>query len=94
MKLLKTSALFLILAVAFTACSPYATTGVSGGVSVGTGYYGPRPYYRPYAYRPYYRPRTVVVPQRRVIVRPHPGYRNGFKNGYRRGYWRGRGGRW
>lgn len=87
MKFLKTSALLLILAVAFTACSPYATTGVRGGVSVGTGFYGPRPYYRPY-----YRPPVVVVPQRRAVVRPHPGYRGGFKNGYPRGFRRGRGG--
>lgn len=91
MKILKTSALLLILALAFGACSPYPTTGVRAGVSVGPGFYGPRPYYRPY--RPFYRPPVVVVPQRRVIVRPHPGYRGGFNPGYRRG-WRGRGGRW
>lgn len=94
MKFLKISALFLVLAVAFTACTPYATTGVGVGVGVGRGFYGPRPYsYGPYGYRPFYRS-PVVVPPRRVIVRPNPGYRNGFRNGYFRGYSRGRGGRW
>jgi hypothetical protein len=91
MKFLKTALILLALTTAFSACTPYARRPVGADVRVGVGY-GPRPYYRPY--RPYYRRPVVVVPPRRVAVRPHPGY---YKSPRGKGYYqRGsrRGGRW